>query len=41
MKAVRDINAGDVILMETPLVFGPKVYAIEQGPVPCLGCFKY
>lgn len=37
MRATRIIKAGDVILREMPLIFGPK---IVSAPV-CLGCNRY
>lgn len=37
MTATRDIKAGDVILREKPLIFGPKIISV---PI-CLGCHKY
>ncbi|CAH0564025.1 unnamed protein product [Brassicogethes aeneus] len=40
LVAVRDLQPGDVIFTETPLVFGPKPHKIEEGPFPCVGCCK-
>lgn len=40
LVATRDIQPGDLILTELPLVFGPRPYPIEEGPVPCVGCSK-
>lgn len=37
MRSIRDIKAGEVILRESPLVFGPKIIS---API-CLGCHKY
>ncbi|KAL3272854.1 hypothetical protein HHI36_014315 [Cryptolaemus montrouzieri] len=38
--ATRDLERGDVIFSEIPLIFGPKPHLIESGPVPCVGCCK-
>ncbi|KAF5286976.1 hypothetical protein FQR65_LT12374 [Abscondita terminalis] len=40
LVATRDLNAGDMILCENPLVFGPRPHIVEEGPVPCIGCFR-
>lgn len=38
--ATRDLAAGDLILCENPLVYGPRPHIVEEGPVPCIGCFR-
>lgn len=38
--ANRDLNPGDLIISEVPLVFGPRPYPIEEGPIPCAGCSR-
>lgn len=38
--ATRDINPGDLILSEYPLVYGPRPHMVEEGPVPCPGCCR-
>ncbi|KAK5641450.1 hypothetical protein RI129_009997 [Pyrocoelia pectoralis] len=38
--ATRDIQPGDMILCENPLVYGPRPHVVEAGPVPCVGCFR-
>ncbi|KAF5306268.1 hypothetical protein FQA39_LY08966 [Lamprigera yunnana] len=38
--ATRDLNSDDLILCEYPLVFGPRPHVVEEGPVPCIGCFR-
>ncbi|KAK4873758.1 hypothetical protein RN001_013118 [Aquatica leii] len=40
LVATRDLNAGDMILCENPLVYGPRPHIVEEGPVPCIGCFR-
>ncbi|GLV39505.1 SET and MYND domain containing arthropod-specific member 5 [Carabus blaptoides fortunei] len=40
MIASRDLTPGDLIVTESPLVFGPRPYPIEEGPVPCIGCSR-
>ncbi|KAK9885453.1 hypothetical protein WA026_010949 [Henosepilachna vigintioctopunctata] len=40
LVASRDLERGDVIFSETPLLFGPKPHLIENGPFPCVGCCK-
>lgn len=37
MRATRTIKAGDVILREKPLIFGPKIIS---API-CLGCNRF
>lgn len=36
VKSTRDIKAGEIILREKPLIFGPKIISV---PI-CLGCHK-
>ncbi|KAL3272852.1 hypothetical protein HHI36_014313 [Cryptolaemus montrouzieri] len=38
--ATRDLNPGDLILVEQPLVYGPTPHMVEEGPVPCPGCCR-
>nr|XP_022900334.1 protein msta isoform X1 [Onthophagus taurus] len=38
--AKRDLNPGDVILIEAPIAFGPRPHLVEEGPVPCVGCCR-
>ncbi|KAG5877977.1 hypothetical protein JTB14_032238 [Gonioctena quinquepunctata] len=40
LKATRDLQRGDFIFSETPLVFGPKPHHFEEGPFPCVGCCR-
>lgn len=40
LVATRDLAAGDVILTELPLVYGPRPHMVEEGPVPCPGCCR-
>ncbi|RZB39814.1 msta, isoform B-like [Asbolus verrucosus] len=40
LVATRDLNPGDLILSELPLVYGPRPHMVEEGPVPCPGCCK-
>ncbi|KAJ3647129.1 hypothetical protein Zmor_024665 [Zophobas morio] len=40
LVASRDLNAGDVIISELPLVYGPRPHMVEEGPVPCVGCCR-
>lgn len=37
MRAIRNVTAGEIILREMPLVYGPKVIST---PI-CLGCNKH
>lgn len=41
LVASRDLNPGDVIINELPLVYGPRPHMVEEGPVPCPGCCRY
>ncbi|XP_045477345.1 SET domain-containing protein SmydA-8-like [Harmonia axyridis] len=36
--ARRDLERGEVIFSEVPLLFGPKPTPIDNGPFPCVGC---
>lgn len=38
--ATRDLKPGDLILVENPIVFGPRPHMVEEGPVPCPGCCR-
>ncbi|XP_050308456.1 SET domain-containing protein SmydA-8-like [Anthonomus grandis grandis] len=38
--AKRDLEPGDLIFIDSPLVFGPRPYKIQEGPFPCVGCCK-
>ncbi|KAF7280479.1 hypothetical protein GWI33_005821 [Rhynchophorus ferrugineus] len=38
--ATRDLQPGDVILVEYPIIFGPRPHMVEEGPVPCPGCCR-
>ncbi|KAK9885451.1 hypothetical protein WA026_010947 [Henosepilachna vigintioctopunctata] len=38
--ATRDLNPGDLILTEHPIVSGPTPHMVEEGPVPCPGCYR-
>ncbi|XP_066261854.1 SET domain-containing protein SmydA-8-like [Euwallacea similis] len=40
LVANRDLRPGDAILVDTPLVFGPKPYKTDEGPFSCVGCSK-
>ncbi|XP_074040747.1 SET domain-containing protein SmydA-8 [Leptinotarsa decemlineata] len=40
LVATRDLKAGDVILSELPIVYGPRPHMVEEGPVPCPGCCR-
>ncbi|KAH1025142.1 SET domain-containing protein SmydA-8 [Dendroctonus ponderosae] len=40
LKAKKDLEPGEIIFVDTPLVFGPRPYKIEEGPFPCVGCSK-
>ncbi|CAH1964736.1 unnamed protein product [Acanthoscelides obtectus] len=40
LLATRNLKPSDVILSETPLVFGPKPQQIKEGPFPCVGCCR-
>lgn len=41
LVATRDLQVGDLILSENPLVYGPRPHMVEEGPVPCPGCCRY
>ncbi|CAK1555581.1 unnamed protein product [Leptosia nina] len=38
--ATRDLFPGDVILTESPIVFGPKAMPNPEANIPCVGCYK-
>ncbi|XP_050308455.1 SET domain-containing protein SmydA-8-like isoform X2 [Anthonomus grandis grandis] len=38
--ATRDLQPGDLILTENPLVYGPRPHMVEEGPIPCPGCCR-
>ncbi|XP_045477344.1 SET domain-containing protein SmydA-8-like [Harmonia axyridis] len=40
LVATRDLSPGDLILVEHPLVYGPRPHMVEEGPVPCPGCCR-
>ncbi|XP_041982387.1 SET domain-containing protein SmydA-8 [Aricia agestis] len=40
LSAARDLNPGDVVLTESPLVFGPKGMPDPEASMPCVGCYK-
>lgn len=40
LVATKDLQPGDLILSEFPLVIGPRPHMVERGPVPCLGCCR-
>ncbi|KAJ8712489.1 hypothetical protein PYW07_005331 [Mythimna separata] len=40
LVASRDLNPGDVVLTERPLVFGPKAMLNPEFTMPCVGCYK-
>ncbi|KAJ8923004.1 hypothetical protein NQ315_001552 [Exocentrus adspersus] len=40
LVATRDLKPGDLILTESPIVFGPRPHMVEEGPVPCPGCCR-
>ncbi|KAL1497645.1 hypothetical protein ABEB36_008568 [Hypothenemus hampei] len=40
LVATRDLQPGDLILTEYPLIYGPRPHVVEEGPVPCPGCCR-
>ncbi|XP_050511529.1 SET domain-containing protein SmydA-8-like [Diabrotica virgifera virgifera] len=40
LQSTRELQPGDVIFSELPLVFGPKPHRIQEGPFPCVGCCR-
>ncbi|VVC95652.1 unnamed protein product [Leptidea sinapis] len=36
----RDLDPGDVILTEAPIVFGPKAMSDPEVKMPCVGCYR-
>ncbi|XP_047032333.1 SET domain-containing protein SmydA-8-like [Helicoverpa zea] len=40
LMASRDLNPGDIVLTERPLVFGPKAMLDPDAIMPCVGCYK-
>ncbi|CAH1639287.1 unnamed protein product [Spodoptera littoralis] len=40
LVASRDLNPGDIVLTERPLVFGPKAMLDPEVAMPCAGCYQ-
>lgn len=40
LVASRDLQPGDLVLTERPLVFGPKAMPNPETVMPCVGCYK-
>ncbi|CAG9774056.1 unnamed protein product [Ceutorhynchus assimilis] len=40
LVATRDLQPGDLILVENPVAYGPRPHMVEEGPVPCPGCCR-
>ncbi|XP_013180259.1 PREDICTED: protein msta, isoform A [Papilio xuthus] len=40
MVATRDLQPGDLVLTERPLVFAPKAMLDPEAQMPCVGCYK-
>ncbi|XP_066261852.1 SET domain-containing protein SmydA-8-like [Euwallacea similis] len=40
LVATRDLQPGDLILTENPVIYGPRPHMVEEGPVPCPGCCR-
>lgn len=38
--ASRDLQSGELVLTERPLVFGPKAMPDPEAVMPCVGCYK-
>ncbi|XP_045488862.1 SET domain-containing protein SmydA-8 [Pieris rapae] len=40
LVASRDLSPGDIVIEESPIVFGPKAMADPESKMPCVGCYK-
>ncbi|CAG9774107.1 unnamed protein product [Ceutorhynchus assimilis] len=38
--ARRNLEKGEIIFVDTPIVVGPRPHKIDRGPFPCVGCCK-